>query len=100
MHVRSNLDNSIATTRAFFANGYLYQLQIVGSKLPINERGKLENLFNSFEFIGETILPEPKEENSAYKFGRYMGQIVAYCVIGIIVLLLVKLVWRRKKKGS
>ena len=103
MHTRINQDGSIATTKAFGANGYLYQLQLIGSKLPINERGNLEKVFASFEFLGAPRLPELKpasRQTKPYKFSRMMGRIAAYCIIGIIILVVVKSVIRKRKRTS
>jgi len=96
MHARFDSDNLITTSRAFFANGYLYQLQIVGSELPIDERDKLENIFSSFEFIGTPILPEPKEDTKNGIENIVVG--IIEFLIGIIgIVVVVRLITKKKK---
>jgi hypothetical protein len=50
-------DNSIQTFRIFAANGIFYQIQLLGSPLPVEERGQLESTFSMFEFMDTPTAP-------------------------------------------
>lgn len=89
LHARLGQDGSIATIRAFGANGYLYQLQLVGSRLPVERRGELDGVFSAFEFTGTPSLPTSAPQTSeqqAYNFSENMGKIAGGCIIGVIIL--------------
>jgi len=102
-NARIEQDGSIVTGKIFAANGYLYQLQLIGGELPINERNDMDNIFHAFEFFGK---PNPHEsqptspEQQAYNFSRKMGRIIGYCIIVIIVVLVGKMLIRKKRKTT
>ncbi len=103
LHARLEQNGTIGTIRAFAANGYVYQLQLLGNSAPIEQRNTLDRLFAAFEFVGEPILPAPappRPEETAYKFSENMGKIAGYCIVGIILLTIAGKVTGRKKKGS
>ncbi len=92
-HVRAHDDNSVMTCKVFAANGYVYQLQVFGSPLPVKERDKLEPFFESFEFIGKPVPPAEKTE--AHKLGYKAGKIAAYAIMGVVVLGILKMIRRK-----
>lgn len=101
--VRFEQNNAIAAIRAFAANGFLYQVQIIGESLPIDDQSKLEHLFSMFEFIGSpatTVAKAPSSEQKAYNFSRLMGRLVGICLIAIIVLVVAKRMFGKKKGTS
>ena len=103
LHLRVNNDNSLVTVKVFVANGYLFQLFVRGSGLPLEERDKLEPIFSAFKFVGQPSVPAPRrlsEEQKAFAFSELMGQLAAYCVMGIIVILVVRFVAKRKKRAA
>lgn len=102
VHLRSVKDGSVMTVRAFAANGYLYQLQLIGSILPIENRNKLENIFSAFEFVGMPNLPTPKPpsaEQKAYNFGMQMGRISVYCLIAAVILFVARRLVRKRRRN-
>ena len=99
LHARLAQDNSLFTVRLFVANGYLYQMWLAGSNLPIEERSKLDEVFSAFQFVGTPSVPDPGL-TSAYKFGEKMGRIVAYCIVGIIVVLVARWLTRTREKKT
>lgn len=52
VHVEAE-DKSIITVRYFIANGFMYQLQIAGCKLPVSARDNLSLVFDRFDFMSE-----------------------------------------------
>ena len=106
VNIRIKQNNSTGTIRAFCANGYLYQLQIIGNKSLFKERKKQEKIFSSFEFIGQPVAPKLKAlsaEQKAYKFGYMMGRIVFYCIVIAVIVGIVSLIKKNingNKKNS
>ena len=96
MRIRLQQVDKAAIVRAFPANGFFYQLQIIAMEGPLGETSKLEPTFSAFEFIGTPSLPrEPSAEEKAFKSGEKMGRITAYIVLGVIVLLVARYAVRR-----
>ena len=105
VNIRIKQNNSTGTIRAFLANGYLYQLQIIGNKSLFKERKKQEKIFSAFEFIGSPTMPRPVSSavQKAYNYGYIMGRIAFYCiVIAVIVgiVALIKKIANGNKKDS
>ena len=111
VHSKIEKDGAIGTTRVFLAHGRLYQLQAVGSRLPLDQRNQLGSLFNSFNFLSPplpvdptqktpaTAAPRPFNPGSDFRTGRIGGIIAACCVIGIVGILLVRAVVRKRKNN-
>ena len=57
VHVEAE-DESIITVRFFIANGFMYQLQIAGCKLPVSARDNLSLIFDRFDFMSEAEAAE------------------------------------------
>ena len=87
-------DGSTATTFAFAAQGNFYLLQLLGGEEPVELAPDLQKILNSFQFTNQNPSPSQTEASSSTDFSQIMGMLVGLCVIGIIVVLLVK------KKGT
>jgi hypothetical protein len=102
-HARIEANGAIATIRAFTANGFFYQLQLIGSNLPVSQREKLGTVFDAFQFVGDPVLPTPQPASAierSLKFSGYMGRVVSLCLIAIVILLVVRAVRRKKPVQS
>jgi hypothetical protein len=125
IHTLLNDKGSIGTIRAFCANGYVYQLAVVGRNLPIAERDRLESIFSAFQFAGRatagpstsqsSVAPTapsapiagapattpashaPSQADQSLQFSRTVGEIAGLCLIAIVILLVLK---RRKEKQA
>ena len=66
VHVAAPGDN-INTVRFFVANGFMYQLQIAGCKLPVDARSHLSLIFDRFDFMSEAEAAEVTATIAAMK---------------------------------
>lgn len=57
VNIRIKQNNSTGTIRAFLANGYLYQLQIIGNKSLFKERKKQEKIFQHLSLSVRQLCP-------------------------------------------
>jgi len=86
-----------AAIRLVIANGFAYQVQVIGDVEPVEKRPDFEAIMNGFEFTSPPVPPDPNAttgdgKNPSYKAGQALG----YC---LIVLVLVRLVnWGRRRK--
>jgi hypothetical protein len=102
-HSRLEQENSLATIIIFAANGFVYQLQLISDEATIREHQKLETVFSAFDFLTKPRLHVAKPSTSgqrAYEFGEKMGRILFYCIIGIVILSVIKKLKNRKSKNA
>jgi hypothetical protein len=86
--------------RVVIADGWRYQLMLVGKCDPVEKRPDFEAIMNGFEFTAPPVPPAPKaatdaaddEKNPAYKAGQVLG----YCAIGMFLVGLTR--WGRRRK--
>jgi hypothetical protein len=91
-----------AVYRVLVANGFAYQLQLLGNADPVEKRPDFEAIMNGFEFTSPPVphsaaTTDPHERGK--KIARRMGEVAAYCLAGAVVLgLLIR--GARKKSNS
>jgi hypothetical protein len=110
-------DGRTGATRILFANKSMYNLSLIGSKDPIEADPAFETILNGFDF---TVPPEqgnaqgvqtsaqptgqrsaPSEEYAkTLGVSQLMGKIVGACLIGIVLLLIIRSVFRKKKSDQ
>jgi hypothetical protein len=114
-------DGRTRATRVLVANKRLYNLNLVGLKEPIEAEPAFESIMSGFDFI---VPPEQdsKQANSAavqmpaqptaqrpaqseeyaktLNFSQLMGKIVGGCLIGIVLLIIIRSVVRKKKSDQ
>jgi hypothetical protein len=102
MHARLRQLSSPVTIRTFAANGCIFQLQVINSDLPIDQRGKLEPLFSAFEFTREPELPEPKADVAETELARLVAKYKFIVLIGAgaiaVAIVLISDAARRRKR--
>jgi hypothetical protein len=89
-----------AAIRMVIANGFAYQIQLIGDADPVEKRADFEAIMNGFEFTSPPAPPAAKaatdsaddEKNPAY----VAGQVLGYCVIGVVLVGLAT--WGRRRK--
>jgi hypothetical protein len=80
--------------RVVIANGFAYQLQLIGNADPVEKRPDFEAIMNGFEFTAPPVPPDPHARAKAR--GRLFGDVAAqFLFTAIAVGLLFR--WYRKK---
>ena len=85
LYVKMKDQELYAIVRVFFANGYCYQLQLIGDNLAIKKQADLDKVFSSFEFIGKPSLPKPTKKNNF--LSNNLGMIVDIGIVCIILFI-------------
>ena len=87
--------------KLFAANGFMYGLQLISGDYP-GERAIIpDNYFSAFEFIGEPLIAKPRgaaSQPQTHNISRIMGRVIGYCVIGIVVISVIKWLVGRGRK--
>jgi hypothetical protein len=95
--------------RAFSTQGFLYQLQLIGDSVPVDDQDKLASLFSMFEFINSppTVVANdpvsmpaanaPSPDLQAYNFSQMMGRVAGICIVVMIMLAVGRKLLRKKK---
>lgn len=80
------------SSRFFIAHNYVYNLQVVGEKEPVEESPEYDAIMNGFSFTVAPPPPSPqtKANSAAYNAGRRAGQIFMYVLIGAVVIALIR----------
>lgn len=89
------------TNRSFYANKVMYGLQLISNELPEDASHELYSYFSCFEFVGVPDITQSNlsaSERRAYNIGKLCGQIIGYCIFGIIVILPFKFIFGRKRR--
>jgi hypothetical protein len=76
-----------AVVRVVIANGFAYQLQLLGNADPVQTRPDFEAVMNGFEFTSPPVppvAPDPLEPGK--KLARRMGEVAVYCLFGALAL--------------
>jgi hypothetical protein len=72
------------------ANGFCYQLQLVGNEDPVEQRPDFESIMDGFDFtsppVPKTVIKVDRRDNVSYR----MGQIAGYCLIAALVIFVAK----------
>lgn len=108
VHARFDQNGQIVTARFVVANSHAYVLVVGGSALPVEERAPLDAVFAAFDFLGApqappAAPPPPKRvsaEQKAVSFSQRMGQVVGFCLMAIIALLVIRALLKRKPKHA
>ena len=102
LQVRHKQTDSGGMIRVFFANGYAYNLEVIGNEALMKEKVKLEKLFSAFEFIGSPTMPRPVSSavQKAYNYGYMMGRIAFYCIVIAVIVGIVALIKKVKNKNK
>ncbi|MBY0229383.1 MAG: hypothetical protein K2W96_08905 [Gemmataceae bacterium] len=99
-------------SRMFITHGTLYALTVSGGKEPVENDPAFMTILDSFSFIEQPPAPAPvlppappaeapsSEYSDALTVSAWMGSIVGVCLIGIVVLLIVRAVAGKKKPTS
>ena len=91
-----------ATTavRVVIANGFAYQLQLVGNADPVEKRPDFEDITNGFAFTSPPVAPTPSSTSDPLDRGERLaykaGQVAGYCLLGALFLGLLARTKRRK----
>lgn len=77
-----------AVIRVVVANGFAYQVQLLGNTEPVEKRPDFEAIMNSFKFTSPPVVPSPGAYTAAkpVNFAYTMGQIAAACLFAALVL--------------
>ena len=70
--------------RIVFANGFGYQLMLLGNADPVEQRPDFEAIMNGFDFTSPPVPPDPLERGK--RVARLVGKLSASCVFGALVL--------------
>lgn len=100
-HFQAPQYRSIVTGRIFVAYGYVYQLWIAGSDLPIEQRDQLDPLFNSFEFTSPPLLPKSPTETMNSSLPGYTLEVhntsILIIKIGLYILIAAGIIYAIKR---
>ena len=81
---------SSAAFRVVIANGFAYQVQLLGGADPVEKRADFEDIMNGFGFTSPPVAPvAPEPLDPVEKLSRRIGQVGVYCLFGALVLGLV-----------
>jgi hypothetical protein len=93
---------STTAVRVVIANGFAYQLQLLGNAEPVEKRPDFEAIMNGFAFTSPPVPPTPLPTSPTNPFDRSeqlaqkAGQVAAYCLIGAVLLWLGSRTFRQK----
>ena len=95
-------DGSTSVTRVFIAHGFGYNLSLLGGKAPVEDDSVLEKVMQGFEFTAppETQPASSSEHGKALNISQRMGQIAGWCIMGAVLLFLVRRAGKRKTGNS
>jgi hypothetical protein len=82
-----------AVIRVVIANGFWYQVQLLGNADPVDKRPDFEAVMNGFEFTSPPVPPDPLERGE--RVARLIGRGLAYVIAGFAVWGVVTLLRRR-----
>jgi hypothetical protein len=83
-----------AAFRVVVANGFAYQLQLMGGTDPVEKRPDFEAIMNGFDFTSPPVAPDPLEPGK--RVARLIGRVFVYVMAGFAVWGFVTVIRRRK----
>jgi hypothetical protein len=81
-------------SRVVIANGFAYQLQLLGNADPVEQRPDFEAIMNGFEFTSPPVAPVPRSRGAAV--AGTIGGLLPYGIFWACVILL----WLGSRKKS
>jgi hypothetical protein len=86
-----------SATRSVIANGYAYQLQLLGTADPVEKRPDFEAIMNGFEFTSPPVPPDPLEPRK--RVVRTIAHVLVYGLVGFALWGTVTMLRRRKQRA-
>ena len=87
--------------RFFVAHGFWYQLQVLGTEQPVEDRADMESIFNAFRFTTARAAPSARAHDLRHiPFSRTMGKLAFWCLVLAAVVFLFKKAMRCRSKAA